>query len=64
MKKYVKPTLEVVDLKVKENIAALPQGLKPDVGTYTYAGEDLTLTTYNLAAVTTSQPVNPNPTQQ
>ena len=59
MKKYIKPTLEVVDLKVKENIAALPQGLTPEQGTYNYNGTDLTLTTYNLAAVTTSQTVNP-----
>jgi len=64
MKKYIKPTLEVVDLKVKENIAALPQGLTPVEGTYEYDSRQMTLTTYNLAAVTTSQPVNPTTTQQ
>lgn len=55
MKKYIKPSIDVVDLKVKENIAALPQGLEPEVGTYNHEGNEMTLTTYNLAAVTTSQ---------
>ena len=63
MKKYVKPSIDIVDLKVKENIAALPQGLQPTVDTIEYGGNQMTLTTYNLAAVTTSQTVNPNPVQ-
>ena len=53
MKKYIKPTVDIVDLKVKENIAALPQGLVDE--TYNYNNQQTTLTTYNLAAVTTSQ---------
>ena len=60
MKKYVKPAIDIVDLKVKENIAALPQGLNPQVGTYTYGEDEMTLTTYNLAAVTTSQQTSTN----
>ncbi len=64
MKKYVKPSIDIVDLKVKENIAALPQGLTPETDeSYSYGGNTMTLTTYNLAAVTTSQTVNPNTVQ-
>lgn len=61
MKKYVKPSVDIVDLKVKENIASLPQGIQSE---YTAPdGTQMTLTTYNLAAVTTSQTVNPDKLQ-
>ncbi len=54
MKTYVKPTVEVVELSVKENMAALPSGITVqsiDQGTY----NGVHLTTYNLAAVATSE---------
>lgn len=54
MKTYVKPTVEVVELSVKENMAALPSAIKiVDTTTGTYDG--VHLTTYNLAAVATSE---------
>ena len=51
MKCYVKPTVEVVALSVKETIADLPEAV---TSTIDYKGEKVTLTTYNLAAVQTS----------
>lgn len=53
MKQYIKPSVDVVELSVKENIADMPNALKVvenvDVG-----GHQVTLTTYNLAASSTS----------
>jgi len=53
MKCYVKPTVEVVALSVKETIADLPEAVT-STSTIDYKGEKVTLTTYNLAAVQTS----------
>ncbi|MBQ4527658.1 MAG: hypothetical protein II998_06275 [Clostridia bacterium] len=57
MKKYVKPTIDVVELSVKENMAALPAGISKTVvaGDSTGTTENgVPLTVYNLTAVTTS----------
>lgn len=61
MKHYTKPTATVVELAVKENIAALPSAISGVVTTHSVNGgtNNLILTTYNLAAAQTS-----NPTQQ
>lgn len=52
MKLYVKPSVDVVELSVKETIADLPKGV---VTTETINGQEMKLTTYNLAAVETSE---------
>ena len=52
MKLYVKPSVDVVELSVKETIADLPVGVT--VETKNINGQSMTLTTYNLAAVETS----------
>ncbi len=54
MKQYVKPTVDVVELAVKENIAALPAALS-SVQEVTIGNQAVTLTTYNLAAQSTSE---------
>ena len=58
MKHYTKPMLDVVELSVKENIAALPTAVS--CGTVTTGQtvngvNNVALTTYNLATVQTSQ---------
>lgn len=53
MKQYIKPTVNVVELSVKENIAALPNALVTVSEVGTSAG-NVVLTTYNLAAQTDS----------
>lgn len=57
MKHYTKPVLDVVELSVKENIAALPTAVagSATTSTTTYNNQDIALTTYNLATVQTSQ---------
>ena len=54
MKQYNKPTFCVVELSVKENIAALPTALTGAVSTEEIGGKSVTVTTYNLAAQSTS----------
>lgn len=58
MKQYIKPTVEVVELAVRENIAALPAALSVTSESVTIgsASETVILTTYNLAAAQTSNP--------
>ena len=52
MKLYGKPSVDVDELSVKETIADLPAGV---VSNYTDSkGNSMKLTTYNLAAVETS----------
>lgn len=54
MKQYIKPTVEVVELAVKENIADLPNALVTQ--NVTIGGQTgVTLTTYNLAAQNSSE---------
>ncbi len=58
MKNYVKPEINVVELSVKETMAALPTGIKTAPvagaadGTY---GDDIPLTVYDLTSINTSQ---------
>lgn len=52
MKLYVKPSVDVVELSVKETIADLPAGVTT---TETIDGKQMTLTTYNLVAAETSE---------
>ena len=55
MKQYTKPSVDVVELAVRETIAALPNALVAGtVSTETIGGQQVTLTTYNLAAQQTS----------
>lgn len=61
MKQYIKPTAEVVELSVKENIAALPKALDyKSVQTATIGSKNVYLTTYNLAALETSNNAEAN----
>lgn len=53
MKQYIKPTVNVVELSVRENIAALPNALVGVTQTQV-SGQTVTLTTYNLATQNTS----------
>lgn len=56
MKQYTKPTVSVVDLSVKESIAALPNAIRESGVSQiqeTSAGNVL-ITTYNLAATAES----------
>lgn len=58
MKQYIKPAATVVELSVKENIAALPNAIQSFSGATiaTVGGQDgVILTTYNLAAASTSE---------
>lgn len=56
MKTYVKPIIDVVELSVKENIAALPTAIaNATTGTYNYGGTEVPMTVYNLASVKTSE---------
>ena len=58
MKQYIKPTAEVVELSVKENIAALPKALDyTTVQKATIGSKNVYLTTYNLAALRNSDDV-------
>lgn len=55
MKQYIKPSVDVVELAVRETIAALPNALVSGTVTQeTIGGQQVTLTTYNLAAQQTS----------
>jgi len=58
MKQYTKPTATVVELSVKENIAALPAVLgsygDSQSATIKMGGNSVTLTTYNLTNAQTS----------
>lgn len=56
MKQYTKPTVNVVDLAVKESIAALPSAIANSavVTKETSSGSTVLLTTYNLAATSES----------
>lgn len=57
MKHYTKPMLDVVELSVKENIAGLPTAVSGSAKTETTnigSVNNVALTTYNLATVTTS----------
>lgn len=57
MKQYTKPTVSVVELSVKENIADLPiaiQNTRTTSVESTSSG-NVILTTYNLAAASTSE---------
>ena len=59
MKQYIRPTAEVVELSVKENIAALPAALQSvSVQQAKIGSQDVILTTYNLAATSTSDAIN------
>lgn len=52
MKQYNKPSINVVELSVRENIAALPLGASVSTTNVTIdsASKSVALTTYNLAA--------------
>ena len=56
MKTYVKPTVDVVELSVKENMAALPTAVSGNgtTGSYTYGSSNVTTTVYDLATASTS----------
>ena len=57
MKQYIKPTVDVVELAVRETIADLPNAISGVAGVVsdtTINGQAVTLTTYNLAAQQTS----------
>ena len=55
MKQYIKPTVDVVELSVRETIADLPNALvSGTVSIEKIGGQEVTLTTYNLAAQQTS----------
>ena len=55
MKQYTKPSVDVVELAVRETIAALPNALVTGtVSQVEIGGQQVTLTTYNLAAQQTS----------
>lgn len=61
MKQYSKPTADVVELTVRENIADLPYAHTTIKGEYTSAqikGQTVMLTTYNLAALEESNTTN------
>lgn len=59
MKSYIKPELNVVELSVKENMAALPAGIQTPTATESYqyegTGTEVPLTVYNLTLLNTSQ---------
>lgn len=56
MKTYVKPTVDVVELSVKENMAALPSAVNAsgNPGSYLYGGAPVTTTVYDLTVASTS----------
>ncbi len=56
MKTYVKPTVDVVELSVKENIAVLPAGINYTTGTYTptAGGQAYAETVYDLTTASNS----------
>ena len=50
MKIYVKPAVDVVELSVKENMAALPKAAQSkSTGTYTYNSQQVATVVYDLA---------------
>lgn len=57
MKQYTKPTVSVVELSVKESIAALPVAIRNTMTTSveSTSSGNVILTTYNLAAASTSE---------
>jgi len=58
MKNYVKPELNVVELSVKETMAALPAGIQTAPESVSYTTDttvDVPLTVYNLTSLNTSQ---------
>ena len=57
MKQYTKPTATIVELSVKENLAALPAAISSTniVDAATSSSQSVILTTYNLAAASTSE---------
>ena len=58
MKQYIKPTAEVVELTVRENVAGLPSAfVSGTTSNTTINGQSVILTTYNLAAASTSENV-------
>ena len=56
MKTYVKPTVDVVELSVRENMANLPAGVSGVSQTLNLGGEygDVVATVYNLTETTLS----------
>lgn len=55
MKTYVKPTVDVVELSVKENMAALPTGITEGApSTYTYNNNVVDMTVYDLTKASAS----------
>jgi len=55
MKTYVKPTVDVVELSVKENMAALPTGVSGTTSTLNYATYgDVATTVYDLTKASAS----------
>lgn len=57
MKQYLKPTVDVVEISVREDIAALPTAATGGSVTTTTVGsyENITLTAYTLSEVTVSK---------
>ena len=56
MKTYIKPTVDVVELSVKENMAALPSGVQEGNNiTITGAYGDVITTVYDLTTESVSQ---------
>ena len=57
MKNYVKPEINVVELSVKETMAALPQGITTTTiqGDSTGVHGEVPLTVYDLTSLNTSQ---------
>lgn len=57
MKQYTKPMLDVVELSVKENIAALPTAVAGNAkqDTYDLSGTAVNMNVYNLATLSTSR---------
>lgn len=57
MKNYVRPTVDVVELSVKENMAALPTSIAPvkgTTGTVNVNDTDYTATVYDLTSLSDS----------
>lgn len=57
MKQYLKPTVDVVEISVREDIAALPTAATGGSISTTTVGsyENITLTAYTLSEVTVSK---------
>ena len=56
MKTYVKPTVDVVELSVKENMAALPTGVTTATGGVAgvYGNDNIATTVYDLTKASAS----------